>query len=342
MMARVHRSGARLALVALLLLLALACAPQGRAQSLPPALVIIIADAAAAANATRLRAVVVELIAANPSLAQAILRTAVAHRPQDGAATIDHTQSAFPAFADRLAAAAGQLVALASAPAIPVQPSPAATPPSPWSGEMDIGANRVTGNAESAEVNLKTKIKHEAITWRSEGRFQFDFGDDDNVTNERSFLFSFETNYKLTPLFYLFGFVSYEDDAFSGFAFRTTGTVGAGYGLIQSSDLSLDIEAGAGARQTKIGGTNDTENEAVGRFDGEFAWQLSDHANLRDETTIILGEERTTFNSTVALTGTIMGRFAVRLSFNVQHETNVEPGTEETDTTTKASLVYNF
>jgi putative salt-induced outer membrane protein len=342
MKAKLRRFGSRLALAVLLLLPALAGAPEGRAQSLPPVLASAIAEAAGAANATRLRAVVVESIAAHPSLADAILRTAIARRPGDSAALLAHAQAAFPAFADRLAAATGQSAILANATTLPAQPSPATAAPSPWSGELDLGASRVTGNTESAELNLKSKVKHEAIHWRNEGRFQFDFGDDDNVTNERSFLFSFETNYKLTPRFYLFGIASYEDDAFSGFAFRTTETVGAGYGLIRLSDLSLDVEAGAGARQTKIEGTNDTENEAVGRFDGEFAWQLSDHADLRDETTIILGEERTTFDSTVALTSTIMDRFAVRLSFNVQHETNVERGTEETDTTTKASLVYSF
>ena len=340
MKTQVRRFGPRLVLGTLLLLLALACAPQGRAQNLPPALATAIANAASAPNATRLRAVVVESIAAHSSLAQAILRAAIAHRPQDDTAILGHTQAAFPAFADRLAAAAGQPVITATA--MPAQPSLATTAPSPWSGEMDLGASRVTGNTESAEFNFRTKLKHEATTWRNEGRFQFDFGDDDNVTNERSFLFSFETNYKLTPRFYLFGFIAYEDDAFSGFAFRTIETVGVGYGLIRLSDLSLDVEAGAGARQTKIEGTYDTENEAVGRFDGVFAWQLSEHADLRDETTIILGEERTTFGSTVALTSAIMDRLAVRLSFNVQHETNVEPGTEETDTTTKASLVYSF
>ena len=335
MKAQLHRFVSRLALPALLLLPALAGAPEGRAQSLPSALATAIAEAAVATNATQLRAVVIETIAAHPSLANAILRTAMADRPGDGAALLGHTQAAFPAFADRLAAAVGQ-------PVTPTQPDPVTAALSPWSGELDLGASRVTGNTESAELSLKSRVKHEAIHWRNEGRFEFDFGDDDNVTNERSFLFSFETNYKLTLRFYLFGIASYENDAFSGFAFRITESVGAGYGLIRLSYLSLDVEAGAGTRQTKIEGARDREDEAVGRLDGEFAWQLSDHAGLRDETTIILGEERTTFDSTVALTSTIMDRFAVRLSFNVQHETNVETGTEETDTTTKASVVYNF
>ena len=342
MRSRTRRSGPRLATGVLLLLLTLAGAPDGRAQSLPPALATAIAVAAAATYATRLRALVVESIATHPSLAEAILRDAIAHRPQDAAAILGHAQAAFPAFAGRLAAAAGQPVVLSAAPAMPSQTSAAVAMASPWSGEIDLGASRVTGNTESAEANLETKIDYESTRWRNEGRFEFDFADDDNVTDERSFLFSIETDYKLTSRFYLLGFASYEDDAFSGFDFRITETVGVGYGLVRLADLSFDVEAGVGARQTRIEGSNDTENETVGRFDAEFAWQISDHADVGDQTTIFLGDERTTFESTVALTSTIMDRFAVRLSFNVEHETNVEPGTEETDTTAKVSLVYSF
>lgn len=336
MRAQIRRPGARVALGALLLLAALAGAADGRAQNLPPTLAATIANAASAASATRLRAVVIESIAAHPTLAEAILRDAIARRPEDGAALLNQAQTAFPAFANRLAAAAHPPTAT------PAPPSPVTEAPLPWSGEMDLGASRVTGNTESAEVGLKAKVKHEVTKWRHEGRFQFDFGDDDNVTNERRFLLSAETNYKLTPRFYLFGFISYEDDAFSGFDYRATETAGVGYGLIRLDDVTLDVEIGAGARQTKIERTGNTENEAVGRFDGEFAWRLSDHAKFTEETSVILGSDRTTIESTAAMTSTIVENFAVRLSFNVQHETNVEPGTEETDTTTKASLVYSF
>ena len=342
MRSRARRSGPRLATGIFLLLLTLAGAPDGQAQSLPPALAAAIAATATATNTTRLQAVVVELIATHPSLAETILHDAIARRPQDAAAILGHTQAAFPAFAGRLAAAARQPMVLSVAPAMPSQTSATFAMAPTWSGEIDLGASRVTGNTESTEVNFKTKIDYESTKWRNEGRFEFDFADDDDVTDERSFLFSIETDYKLTSRFYLLGFASYEDDAFSGFDFRITEPAGVGYGLVRLAHLDFDVEAGIGARQTRIEGLNDTENETVGRFDAEFAWQISDHAKVGDQTTIFLGEERTTFESTVTLTSTIIDRFAVRLSFNAEHETKVEQGTEKTDTTSKVSLVYSF
>ncbi len=309
-------------------------------QSLPPDVDAALSQGAVMESPARLRAAVVESIARYPALAEAIVRAALAARPDDGAAIVSTAQTAFPAFAERFAQAP-PLGPLPPAGA----PQPATDPDvllSPWSGEIDIGGSRITGNTESAEVSVDAKLIHERTLWRNEARVQFDFGDDDNVTDERRYFTSFETDYKLFARFYLLGFVSFEDDAFSGFAHRITETLGAGYGLIRLPGFILDVEAGLGARQTKSETTNDTETEIVGRLDGEFDWTISDHATLGGETTVILGADRTTIESTLALTANVLDRLAARLSFDIEHETNVEPGTEKTDTTTKASLVYSF
>ncbi|MEO0499919.1 MAG: DUF481 domain-containing protein, partial [Pseudomonadota bacterium] len=48
------------------------------------------------------------------------------------------------------------------------------------------------------------------------------------------------------------------------------------------------------------------------------------------------------FYSRSAATATILGDLAARLSFDIMHETDPPPTQENTDTITRASLVYEF
>lgn len=50
----------------------------------------------------------------------------------------------------------------------------------------------------------------------------------------------------------MFGLVSYENDRFAGFNYRMSETLGYGYRVISQDTLTLDLEAGPGARQTQL------------------------------------------------------------------------------------------
>ena len=65
-------------------------------------------------------------------------------------------------------------------------------------------------------------------------------------------------------------------------------------------------------------------------------------AEVTEETSVIVGSERTTIDTTAAFTTEIVDPIAARFSFNLRHDTEVPAGSESTDTLTKASLVYKF
>ena len=55
-----------------------------------------------------------------------------------------------------------------------------------------------------------------------------------------------------------------------------------------------------------------------------------------------MGSDNTKSRAESALTATISGNLSMRLSFKLDHNTNVEDDVEKLDTETAVSLVYNF
>ena len=55
-----------------------------------------------------------------------------------------------------------------------------------------------------------------------------------------------------------------------------------------------------------------------------------------------VGSDNTKSRAESALTATISGNLSMRLSFKLDHNTNVEDAVEKLDTETAVSLVYNF
>ena len=102
------------------------------------------------------------------------------------------------------------------------------------------------------------------------------------------------------------------------------------------------MEAGPGARQSRLNVTDETESEITANLGAFFVWEISDTASLTNDTSVIFGSERTTTTNTTALTATVLDPIAARLSFEIRHDSNVPPGAENTDTLTKASLVYEY
>jgi putative salt-induced outer membrane protein len=282
----------------------------------------------------------------------------IVEAPQSAGAIVARATALLPAKSDRLARAAreafpgfahdiGPAVAASAVPSEPgdhERPTVAADADAArgWSGEVDLGASLATGNTERTALSGSTKVILDQIRWTHEFRARADFAEDQEETTEQRVFASLETNYKIDARLYVFGKASYEDDRFSGFDYRITETAGLGYRVIDTDDVTFNVELGPGARQTRVRATDEFENEAVGSLSGDFAWRVSEGAEITEETSVIVGSERTTIDTTAALTTEIVDPIAARFSFNLRHDTDVPADSESTDTLTKASLVYKF
>jgi putative salt-induced outer membrane protein len=164
---------------------------------------------------------------------------------------------------------------------------------------------------------------------------------DSNTTTAERYAATWQTDYKFAEYEYIFGRLHYETDKFSGYDYRISETIGYGRRVLHRDDMTLDLEAGPGARQSKRE-TGESENEMILRLAGRYAWQITEQSRFTQDLSFDIGEDATISKSVTAVQANIVGNLAMKLSYTVENTSDVPPGVKKTDTETAATLVYSF
>jgi putative salt-induced outer membrane protein len=214
-------------------------------------------------------------------------------------------------------------------------------PPGGWAGEGELGYTRTTGNTDSESLIVKLGFKRESPQWRLGFNVEAVDRSENDVTSARRYFAAAKSDYKLTQRSYVFGAADYEDDRFSGFDYRANVAIGYGHRVVDGEALTLDLEAGPGARFSRLE-TGESDTEATLRLAGNLGWKISPTAKLTEETSAVIGEDSTVYRSLTVLTTKINSDLALRVSYLYKHSTDVPPDTVKTDTETVVTLVYSF
>ncbi|RMF08013.1 MAG: DUF481 domain-containing protein [Alphaproteobacteria bacterium] len=210
-----------------------------------------------------------------------------------------------------------------------------------WDGEVELSANRYTGNTDQMGLGLGVAAAKDVERWKHELRGLVEFEENDDETTKQRFLAGYDLNYTFNHRLYVFGNLLYEDDRFGGYDYRFSETVGLGYKVIENDSFGWNVEAGPGARHTNVenGGL---ETEFVGLLGSKFHWQINERSVVTHNYAMFIGSDRTTIDTTAALKLKINGALSARFSYNYRYDSNVPFDTKKTDTATKAALVYDF
>lgn len=218
----------------------------------------------------------------------------------------------------------------------------AADAPRPWEGGVEAGIVMTSGNTDTQNISAKAKVVNNRERWRHTGRLEALQSEDSNVTTAERYLASGKSDYKLNDVSYVFGTVDYEDDRFSGYDYRVTEVLGYGRRVLNTPTMTLELELGAGSRQSKLTATGETDSEGLARLAGNYAWKISDSTTFSEELTVDVGEDTTITRSVTGLKSQIAGNLATKLTWTVKNTSDVPPGIDETDTETAIALVYSF
>jgi len=221
----------------------------------------------------------------------------------------------------------------------------------PFTMEGELGFISTTGNTDTTSINAGITASQELENWTNdyiiEGLFRQETVEDENgedvdVTSAEKYFASAQANYKLAnPDNRLFLFTSYENDRNSNFDYQATVAAGWNQKLIQSNNHKLEYSIGPGYAfaDTQEG---ESQNSMIVRASTIYSWKISDTAKFTQTASTEVGDENTKSRAESALTATISGNLSMRLSFKVDHNTQVAEGVEKRDTETAVSLVYNF
>ena len=210
-----------------------------------------------------------------------------------------------------------------------------------WTGEAALGFVMTSGNTETQSINAKAKAVNERDMWRHSAAIEALNTETSDITTGERYLLSGQTNYKFKPRHYAFGLAAYEDDRFSGYDWRASEVVGYGYRAIEESNLTLDLEAGPGARQSRLNnGTRD--NEGMFRVAGNLDWKVSDTSSFSQVLTSEIGSDTTISKSVTGLKTQINGSLSMKIAHAIKHTSDVPVGIEKVDRETGVMLVYGF
>lgn len=224
-----------------------------------------------------------------------------------------------------------------------------------WSASAEFGALVTSGNTESTSFNGRFNAEQDLNRWHNQyqvnARFKEDVitGSDGERRTEKTaerYYLSGRSGYKLTEDYKsLFVYGSYTNDEFGSYAEYTTVAVGYSDRLIDTDSHRFDYEIGPGyyrARAALGDGLYETEEGALLRAGINYRWTISSSATFRQTLAVESGEDNTRTTSDTSLSARINSSLQMRVGFEVQRNSTVAPGKENTDTTTYANLVYIF
>jgi putative salt-induced outer membrane protein len=211
-----------------------------------------------------------------------------------------------------------------------------------WDAEIEVGGSHTTGNTDTQDLFAGLEITYDGSRWHHEIGASFQYSRENRQVSSQRLVFDYEPRYDFTQRFFGFGFFEYRNDRFSGFNYELTESLGVGYRVLRDAPFSWMVQAGPALRLSEDEITGDVSAEFGALVQSDFEWRISDSAEFSNETTLVFAQARTVTTNVAALTLRIYESLKGRLSFEVRNDSDPAPGTEATDTTTKATLVYGF
>jgi putative salt-induced outer membrane protein len=237
-----------------------------------------------------------------------------------------------------------------------------------WSGSGEFGFASATGNTRSQNINGKLNLNQENEQWKN--NFYVDFlrsksqqqvvnasGATVEQFNETANRYDggASVGYKLDPRSYIVTAARYEHDDFGANIWQGVVSVGYGYIALKDDANELSFEIGPGYKRYRpavqdvlIGGVevpeqpNGTQSEAIARGLINFKHKLTDNTSFEDTFLTEAGSKNTYAQNDAGVSVSMTKKLAVKVGFQVRHNTNVLPGIRKNDTLTTTNIVYNL
>lgn len=208
-------------------------------------------------------------------------------------------------------------------------------------GKAELGGFATTGNTNNIGITGALDLTREGLQWRHKLRMLAEYQENARVATREHYLAAFEPNFKVDDRLYIYGAAQFESDRFLGYTERYSASAGAGYSAIKRRAMTLDLELGPAFRSTDF--TDDTlERNFAARGSLDFDWKLTSGLVLSQDASAYVQSANSTVTGKTALAAKLIGPLSAQVSYAVSYESRPAEGRTNTDTTSRASLVYAF
>lgn len=223
----------------------------------------------------------------------------------------------------------------------------------PWSGDVGVGYLATSGNSESSSVNGKFELVYTAKRWRNTlNGAATQSAQEDEATGEtrrsaERYTAGDKADFNFTERDYAFVAFEWEKDLVGPIRERMSETAGYGRKVLTGPEHTLELELGAGVRQTETQVTPEapvavTSDDAIGRGRLAYRWAFTENNHFAETIKVESGESNTLSESVSELKLQVVGALFALASFTVRQNSDVPPGTEKTDTIASFSLGWTF
>lgn len=235
-----------------------------------------------------------------------------------------------------------------------------------WSGKGEAGISVVSGNSDSEIITAGFDIAKKSGKWEHNAKLSvlksestIDIEDEDGNTTPTeqdtadSLLVGWVSKYSLSDRSYVFGDLRYLDDKFDSFEGITTYSLGYGYKVVVGEQTNWDISAGLGYRDTEY---DDRLTDAQLAADGLerdiaettfvatslFSHKFNNATEFTNETRLEGADANTYAQNIAALSVSMSDALALKVKYDIRHNTDPAPGDTSTDKITSVNVVYSF
>jgi len=223
----------------------------------------------------------------------------------------------------------------------------AADEPKPgWHGSFGAGLSMSSGNSDAKSYNVGFSLKYDPKTKNVLKLGGLYLRSDAGGVATADKLSGFARDeYSFTERFFAYGEVTYLRDTVAQLDSLISPTVGAGYKVVKTDAVTLDLSAGFGGAFETYTGKDSTSSGAY--LAGEtFGWKVSPTVSITQKATGLWKSNDTGdayYHFEAGLTTSLAKLLELKLAYLLDHKTRpAVPTLEKTDTAFIAALVAKF
>lgn len=229
-----------------------------------------------------------------------------------------------------------------------------------YSASAELGFLYKTGNTKSVDIKAGFNLKHEKEKWRSTLAFNIlakkleekdEDGNDEFETTDNKWDILAQTNYTIgeSGKNYLYGNLAHEQDKFSGFESQSSFSAGWGRQWHKTETSSFFADIGPGVKYDVTRATETLASESstnlIIQAQALYTRQLNEHVEFKQyfvARQATKSGENSIYKSETSVTAQLIDALQLKFAINIDYDTEVEEGFEDTNTETSMTLIYNF
>jgi putative salt-induced outer membrane protein len=231
-------------------------------------------------------------------------------------------------------------------------------PPPPqgvWIGKGQFGFLSSHGNSDAESLNGNVDVLRYDGAWKNELIVGGLYGKNSAIVSAERWETRAQSNYTISGDLFAFGGLRYERDLFDGFQYQASLTGGLGYKLINTNDVKLTAQVGAGYRRLRpeiiikddtglvVSRTPlDASGDAIGTIGVDFSYAFNKTTTFSNKFLMEAGSSDILLHDDLALTVKMSDKLALSVGYGITDNTKPPAPLKKLDTVASVNLVFGF